>query len=180
MGILWRSSSSWQRVNRTCQDHLWVTGELLKSPVAVCVIYLAVGSAREDENQAIMSCVVKDAMAIGGGKSILIMGDFNGHIAELDGWEDSNGRRLLKIAEELQLEMVNLRPTCEGQYTWCARGSKTCIDYALVSHELGKNITQGHIDEEGDHSVGSDHNRLRLDFSKATWRKTKKRYEIPR
>ncbi|KAM7298924.1 uncharacterized protein ISCGN_019491 [Ixodes scapularis] len=108
------------------------------------------------------------------------MGDFNGHLSELDGWEDSNGRRLLWLAEELQLEVLNLRSTCEGQFTWCARGSKTCIDYALASHRLGKSIARVLIDEGGEHSLGSDHNRLRLDFSKATWKKTQERYQRPR
>ncbi|KAM7306105.1 receptor-type tyrosine-protein phosphatase N2 [Ixodes scapularis] len=167
VGVLCHSSASWQRENKTCQDHIWVTGELLQYPVAVCVVYLAVGNSREDENQASVTCIASDAKTPGVGKNILIMGDFNGHLGELDGWEGSNGRRLLWLAEELQLEVLNLRSTCEGQFTWCARGSKTCIDYALASHRLGKSIARVLIDEGGEDSLGSDHNRLRLDFSKA-------------
>ncbi|KAH8029091.1 hypothetical protein HPB51_022655 [Rhipicephalus microplus] len=47
------------------------------------------------------------------------------------------------------------------------RGSATSIDYALASDGLVKVFQRLHIDEEGTHSIGSDHNRLRLDFSKA-------------
>ncbi|KAG0411534.1 hypothetical protein HPB47_011338 [Ixodes persulcatus] len=37
------------------------------------------------------------------------MGDFNGHLHELDGWEDENGRAMLRMAEDNALEILNLR-----------------------------------------------------------------------
>ncbi|KAH8039475.1 hypothetical protein HPB51_007377 [Rhipicephalus microplus] len=76
-------------------------------------------------------------------------------------------RSALQAAERLQLEILNNIPRCEGQTTWCARGSATSIDYALASDGLVKVLQRLHIDEEGTLSIGSDPNRLRLDFFKA-------------
>ncbi|KAM7313853.1 hypothetical protein ISCGN_003640 [Ixodes scapularis] len=180
VGVLWRDTTVWLRTLDECRDHIWVEGELLQTQVSVCIVYLSVGSARDEENEATIACVTKDIKALEKGRNILIMGDFNGHLHELDGWEDANGRRLLNLADEFQLELVNLRASCKGQYTWCARGSRTCIDYALVSSRLGKSLVGVSIDEEGEHSVGSDHNCLRLDFSKNIWTKAKTRPQYKR
>ncbi|KAH7953084.1 hypothetical protein HPB49_004273 [Dermacentor silvarum] len=43
---------------------------------------------------------------------------------------------------ELSLEIVNLRADCKGEFTWCARGSRSTIDYVLVSAKLAARITQ--------------------------------------
>ncbi|KAH7981902.1 hypothetical protein HPB52_001750 [Rhipicephalus sanguineus] len=96
---------------------------------------------------------------------------------ELDGYTDHNGRLLLEMTQELSLEIANLRADCEGTYTWCARGLSSCIDYALVSPGLGKSLRNVHIDEEGRHSLGSDHNRLRLQFEASPWRQKVKKHE---
>lgn len=168
VGVVWRNTSVWQKEPRECWDHIWVTGEIICIPVAVCIVYLSVGTARREENQRLMACVTTDAKALAATREILIMGDFNGHLHELDGLEDENGRMMMQMAEDNALEIVNLRASCEGQYTWSARGSKTCIDYALVSQNLARYLVHADIDEAGDHSVGSDHNRIRLKFSKAT------------
>lgn len=45
------------------------------------------------------------------GVEVLIMGDFNGHLEELDGKENGNGRLLRQLTEDLNLDIVNLRDT---------------------------------------------------------------------
>lgn len=85
-----------------------------------------------------------------------------------DGYQDRNGELLLRCAQELSLEIVNLHPDCEGESTWCAHNSQSTIDYALVSPRLAARLTQMHIDEDGHFSLGSDHNRLRLSFPACT------------
>ncbi|KAH7961739.1 hypothetical protein HPB52_011845 [Rhipicephalus sanguineus] len=65
----------------------------------------------------------------------------------------------------MELVVANLEPRCYGQVTWCARGSATCIDYALVSAGLHSLFRQMDIDEKGIHSLGSDHNRLLIEFN---------------
>ncbi|KAL3188226.1 hypothetical protein MRX96_023972 [Rhipicephalus microplus] len=104
---------------------------------------------------------------LAGCREVPILGDFNGHISELDGYTDVNGKLLIQLSERLQLEILNNIPCCEGQTTWSARGSATPIDYALASDGLVKVLQRLHIDQEATHSIGSDHNRLRLDLSKA-------------
>ncbi|KAH8023139.1 hypothetical protein HPB51_011253 [Rhipicephalus microplus] len=69
-------------------------------------------------------------------EEVLVLGDFNGHISELNGYTDANGKLLTQLAEQLQLEILNSASCCEGQTTWCAQGSSTFIDYALASDGL--------------------------------------------
>ncbi|KAG0431634.1 hypothetical protein HPB47_021574, partial [Ixodes persulcatus] len=76
-----------------------------------------------------MACVTTDAKALAATREILIMGDFNGHLHELDGLEDENGRMIMQMAEDNTLEIVNLRASCEGQYTWNAQTKKTLQVY---------------------------------------------------
>ncbi|KAH7972898.1 hypothetical protein HPB52_018512 [Rhipicephalus sanguineus] len=171
VGFLWRREQEWQREDRGCADHLWMTGDLMGIPVAVCVVYLTVKGVHYEENERLLECVLGDAERLAGCREVLILGDFNGHISELDGYTDANGKLLTQLAERLQLEILNAASRCEGQTTWCARGSGTSIDYALASDGLVKALRRLHIDEEGMHSIGSDHNRLRLDFSKAQHQK---------
>ncbi|KAH6925625.1 hypothetical protein HPB50_008073 [Hyalomma asiaticum] len=127
---------------------------------------MTVSGTRLEANEALIECVCQDSECVASDREILILGDFNGHISELDEYTDANGKLLLRLAERLQLNIANLDPRCEGKYTWCARGSATSIDYVLVSHRLTRLLNSLHIDEEGNYSAGSDHNRMRIDFSR--------------
>ncbi|KAH8033489.1 hypothetical protein HPB51_013292 [Rhipicephalus microplus] len=88
---------------------------------------------------------------------LIVIGDFNGHL-------DANGKLLVQLAEDLDLVIMNLEPQWEGQFTWCARGSATNIDYPLVFLRLHAMLQRCGVDKEGKYSPGSDHNCLRLDF----------------
>ncbi|KAH6931062.1 hypothetical protein HPB50_022001 [Hyalomma asiaticum] len=44
------------------------------------------------------------------------------------------------------------------------------IDYALATAKLAARIAQVHIDEDSQFSLGSDHNRIRLSFSRGGFR----------
>lgn len=164
VGVLWRRDLQWQRVQGNCVEHLWVAGEMLGRPTAVCVLYLS-PQQHQAENVHLVECVRQDAIRLAAEKQLIILGDFNGHLSELDGRNDANGRLLLQLAQELNLVIANLEPRCEGQATWCARGSSTTIDYALVTPNLLSALRTVAVDEDGLYSLGSDHNRLRLDFS---------------
>lgn len=98
------------------------------------------------------------------------MGDFNGHVQLIDGYQDRNGGLMLQLAERLSLEVANLRPDCIGETTWSARNSRSCIDYALTSPNLTAHMTRVHVDESGQFSLGSDHNRIALTFSASAHR----------
>ncbi|KAH6946036.1 hypothetical protein HPB50_011279 [Hyalomma asiaticum] len=92
----------------------------------------------------------------------------------LDGFQDFNGDLVDLTARDLNLEIANLRDDCEGEFTWCARNSRSCIDYVLISPKLSRHVTSVTIDEDGKFSVGSDHNRMKLTFSTSTWRQKRR------
>ncbi|KAH7954694.1 hypothetical protein HPB49_020982 [Dermacentor silvarum] len=165
VGVLWRNTTTWVPMTGSCDEHMWVSGSILDIPVLVGVVYLAVASGQHDGNDRVIHCIIQDVKRWATEREVLLMGDFNGHIHPSDGYQDHNGKILLRCAEELSLEIVNLRADCKGEFTWCARGSRSTIDYALVSAKLAARITQVHIDEAGQFSLGSDHNRIRLSFS---------------
>lgn len=177
VGFLWREGSTWTPLEDSCVEHTWLSGYIHATPVLACVVYLGVSSNQHSENTNVVRCIRHDIERWGHSREVLILGDFNGHIQELDGYTDHNGKLLLEMAQELSLEIANLRADCEGTCTWCARGQSSCIDYALVSQNLGKTLQDIHIDEEGRYSLGSDHNRIRLQFKASPWRRQSKKRE---
>ncbi|XP_077544715.1 uncharacterized protein LOC144157865 [Haemaphysalis longicornis] len=46
------------------------------------------------------------------------MGDFNGHLQSIDGYQDFNGDLVLKLVQEFSLEIANMRVDCEGDFTY--------------------------------------------------------------
>lgn len=89
-------------------------------------------------------------------QKVMIGGDFNGHIYELDGREDRNGRLVKLMAEDNELELLNC--TIEGmdRHTWERGDLQTHIDYVLMCEE-GKNVLEaGYVTEIGE-GVGIDH-----------------------
>ncbi|KAH6924587.1 hypothetical protein HPB50_019625 [Hyalomma asiaticum] len=132
------------------------SGELLGMPVILGVVYLSVARVEDVGNCQIVECIKKDVIRWAEGKQVLLMGDFNGHIQPLDGHQDVNGSLLVQLAEDLSLEVTNLRSDCEGMVTWCARNSQSCIDYAIVSRKLAMHIARVHVDGSGQYRVGSD------------------------
>ncbi|KAL3179611.1 hypothetical protein MRX96_037991 [Rhipicephalus microplus] len=89
VGFLWRREQQWQREDRDCADHMWMTGDLIGIPSVVCVVYMAVQGAHYAENERLL-CVFEDAERLAGCREVLILGDCNGHISELDGYTDAN------------------------------------------------------------------------------------------
>ncbi|CAN7937353.1 unnamed protein product, partial [Ixodes hexagonus] len=60
--------------------------------------------------------------------------------------------------------IVNTQHKCIGKTTRTARGMSSTIDYCLVYSDLYEKMTYMQIDEEGDKSPGSGHNRLLITF----------------
>ncbi|KAH7985912.1 hypothetical protein HPB49_026218 [Dermacentor silvarum] len=154
VGILWRSDAGniWTKLEGPCNEHMWLAGSILGMPVIMAVLYLSVDRGQNVENQDII-------------QEVLVMGDFNGHVQLIDGYQDRNGGLMLQLAERLSLEVANLRPDCIGETTWSARNSRSCIDYALTSPNLTAHMTRVHVGESGQFSLGSNHNRIALTFS---------------
>ena len=56
------------------------------------------------------------------------------------------------------------RRKCKGTITWAARTNSSCIDYCLISPGLLPQLTDMHVDENGEESIGSDHHSIKLRF----------------
>ncbi|KAH7946585.1 hypothetical protein HPB52_001620 [Rhipicephalus sanguineus] len=170
VGVIWGNGSTWVPMAGSCEEHMWISGSIVGIPVLVGVVYLTVVRGQHDGNDRVIQCIIEDVKRWTPQYEILLLGDFNGHIQCIDGYQNRNGELMIRCTRELSLEVVSLRADCEGEFTWCARNSRTTIDYALVSSKLGAHIAQMHIDEDGHFSLGSDDNRLRLSFSASAWR----------
>ncbi|KAH7980847.1 hypothetical protein HPB49_019628 [Dermacentor silvarum] len=172
VGILWRSDAGniWTKLEGPCNEHMWLAGSILGMPVIMAVLYLSVDRGQNVENQDIIQCIAEHVGCWGSNREVLVMGDFNGHVQLIDGYQDRNGGLMLQLAERLSLEVANLRPDCIGETTWSARNSRSCIDYALTSPNLTAHMTRVHVGESGQFSLGSNHNRIALTFSASAHR----------
>uniref|UniRef100_A0A6B0V7Z0 Putative tick transposon n=1 Tax=Ixodes ricinus TaxID=34613 RepID=A0A6B0V7Z0_IXORI len=141
---------------------MWLTGILAGRKVAVEVVYLWTGANSTETNIELIKCTEKDYHNIG--RPTIMLGDFNAHLEEFDGRTDSNGKLLQDMAEHLDMAIVNTQDKCTKKTTWTARGTSSTIDYCLLSPNLYEKLNYMEIDEEGDKSLGSDHNRLLITF----------------
>ena len=94
------------KIGRLDSKYEWLLGS----------IYMNCEGVRKEENKAKANCimtVVKHAMEVG--LKVMIGGDMNGHIWELDKCENWNGRLIKSLANELGLQVLNC--ILEG-YEW--------------------------------------------------------------
>ncbi|KAH7943126.1 hypothetical protein HPB52_005621 [Rhipicephalus sanguineus] len=120
---------------------MWVEGYLQGLPVLVGVVYFAVSAGADAGNSSMAQCIREDVARWASHREVLIMGDFNGHLQALDGFQDTNGELLLTLAP--------------------------------------RRLTHMNIDENGEFSIGSDHNRIKLSFSRSSWRTIAKEHRNP-
>ncbi|KAM7291590.1 hypothetical protein ISCGN_028163, partial [Ixodes scapularis] len=163
IGCLSIKTQQWTRRTPECKEHMWMLGKLMGRPVAIAVVYFWSGS-QEEMNQKIYECLMQDIQELQGQHEVIVLGDFNGHLEELDGKMDANSRRLMNLARRNNLVVSNLEEKCEGTVTWTARDQCSSIDYGLLSPGIYDRLTSMKIDEDGLGNLGSDHNRLRLIF----------------
>ncbi|KAH8029907.1 hypothetical protein HPB51_005209 [Rhipicephalus microplus] len=57
----------------------------------------AADGAHNVENERLLECVLEDMERLAGCREVPILGDFNGHISELDGYTDVNGKLLIQL-----------------------------------------------------------------------------------
>ena len=96
------------------------------------------------------------------GYMVLLMGDFNGHVAvgldDVIQDLDVNGLRLVSLAADNDLTIGNFSDKCKGQWTWMRGLQKSTIDFVLYDNDLEELVQQMIIDEKGERwSIGSDH-----------------------
>ena len=96
-----------------------------------------------------------------GVREVVLVGDFNGHIRELDGEENGNGKIMKDLALALQLRVGNLECENMGGKTWRRGQSSYVLDYALWNDCFGDRVSNGVIKEEG-YGVESDHRYVEI------------------
>ncbi|KAH6930015.1 hypothetical protein HPB50_007961 [Hyalomma asiaticum] len=120
VGVLWWNSLTWKQLQGDCREYMWIAGKILNILVLTGVVYLSVTQELDTNNCQIMKCIRDDVARWGVEKEVLLIGDFNGHIQPLDGYQNVNRSFMLQLAEELSLEIADLRTHYEGVLTWCA------------------------------------------------------------
>lgn len=67
------------------------------------------------------------------------------------------------------MEIMNMSPKCKGKWTWMSRGSKTTIDYILMSDKLAGRTGEIIIDkEEIRWGIGADHAWIQIELALQT------------
>ena len=95
----------------------------------------------------------------------MVIGDFNGHLEELDGRkDDNNGKMVKEWINEYDLMLMNGDEKCEGTYTREQGNQKTAIDMVMVNRALYDKCKGMKIDEEKDIIDISDHNLISIEF----------------
>ncbi|ELT96537.1 hypothetical protein CAPTEDRAFT_216074 [Capitella teleta] len=92
------------------------------------------------------------------GEMMIVGGDFNGHIWELDEVENVNGRMLKECAIENYLEIMNVIWNGMQECTWKSGGKSYHLDYIMVNdscREKVKDSWVGGLDDvmERDHRI---------------------------
>ena len=93
------------------------------------------------------------------------MGDMNAHIGILGEKVDKNGELLLKISEDMDLEILDITEAI-GKVTWKRKNSNetSAIDYMMVNDKSKEKIMGMTIDENKEIEINSDHNILILKY----------------
>ena len=154
---------------------LWTIIKTKIEDIAVGTLYMASGEGQKarDWNDKIEELVNNDVHEMyEEGKRIILIGDFNGHIAEEDGGvhgcthqTNINGERIKRIMKHNNLHMINKIEQCRGKWTWMARDRKSIVDYVLADQTITNKIKSMTIDDEGKKlAQQSDHNWIELEI----------------
>ena len=95
-------------------------------------------------------------------EKVVVVGDFNAHLEEIDGRKNWNGEKFRELLEEGRLINVNTTERCRGQYTWVRGDTRTTIDYVLADDKAWEKIKKMEVDEEKDVDVKTGHSFIKV------------------
>ena len=136
-------------------------------------------------NEEIYAILTKEASVLKmQGFKIVAVGDMNADIGmDKTGCIDpkkipnGNGKLMLGFADGVDVSIVNTnRKVTKGVFTRQLNGSKSSIDFAMVSREIEENVTSLVIDEAGKYACGSDHSLFVLELSGVATQKIRWHY----
>ena len=177
-GILFKEFSppiADQNLHYARNERFWITAESLVMKTAICGLYIGCQYADDRHgswNDGMFQVLRSEADLLRAqGYRVVFLGDFNSHVGSAEGQgvagnhEDIslNGERFLQFLEDGSFRHINGEQNLtRGRWTRQRGGSKSILDYAVVSSEHLSTVHSLLIDEEGQLGGGSDHNFLVL------------------
>ena len=155
-----------RKVNTISNDLLHVKGMIFGHDVNILLIYLDVRKNKQgkEHNKLILNEIKEKIID---DDKLIILGDFNAHIKELDNRPtDDNGQEIINLINNHNLTLLNMEEKCEGKFTWSNSISKTVIDYVIMSENIQKYWKYMLIDEDQNITDMSDHNMIKIDILK--------------
>ena len=127
-------------------------------------IYQACEGVKYQENEKRMEEVKKIANeAEEKGEILVVGGDMNGHVWELDGVENRNGRMVKKVAAETGLILLNSYWEGMDEPTWYQGEREYRLDYILMNTKAVEKVKKASIWEK-EEIIESDHCALMVDM----------------
>merc|ERR1711888_194572 len=116
-----------------------------------------------DRNRTLQN-KVENLMEVDPDISLIILGDMNGRLVELESGirSDTNGEMIKTWTNSKDLMHLNARDTCIGRYTFESLNGKSAIDHVLVNGCMEKYHIGMWIDEDKTMLNISDHNLVRV------------------
>ena len=140
-------------------------------PVYIGVYYGKQESrVNKDEIEEEMEILMEEIMEMKNEGEVMILMDGNGKIGILGEPISRNGRMLLEVFENTQMQIMNMSEKCQGKITRRAtkkNESDSAIDFVIASNGFSNCITRINIDEDGLYRLQgkaeSDHNSIVVD-----------------
>ena len=106
---------------------------------------------------------------------VMMVGDFNAHLGILGTQKvNDTGKKVLKMREEHNLNILNLDPRCKGVKTWSRGDINSAIDFAICNENCYEHFIDMQIDEDKQVIEWSDHNLIEI---KLRYKSTKAKKE---
>ena len=101
--------------------------------------------------------------ALDDGLGIMIGGDMNAHIWELDGCENENGQGMKENINEIGLQILNCVWNGLNEATWYTEENKFTLDYVCMDGRGLNNVVGASILDLGE-VIESDHAAIRVEI----------------
>lgn len=165
VGIIIRTSIDEMRLTNRGDDFVTLATEIGGQRWLIVSMYAAITDLQTNKQQFDrIGDIVRQSRKEGA--RILVAGDMNGHIMELDGRIDGRGKLLREFANQNDLRILNLSEKCRGKTTRSQGGFSSSIDYALCDTLAYEGVLDMHIDEDKEILHWSDHNLISLRMGK--------------
>ena len=148
-------------------DIMYVKMENGDDTLHLVTVYMSVINKPEDKKRNI--AIQKELESITetlSDENLLIIGNFNGHIAEI-GYqkENYNGKIMKSFVDRHNLSILNLLDECSGKITWSRGIQYSTIDYMLANENLLKRVISLNIDDNKEVFDLSDHHMMKLNLN---------------